>query len=187
MMRRRDEAVSPSFVQMSSRPHQTNGIAGNRDRVAADGRCGVRLLRSAAKFVRARLSSGEHRLLFAFTGGMGPWPGLGRGLYREHGSFRDSIEAASSVVEEVIGWSPAADFREEGDARAALEDRCREILLPGLVQIALVDLWRSHGVHPGGVVSLRLGEMTASYGAGALSRSHSVRVLTMIAQGGATA
>lgn len=141
------------------------------------------LLAKAKAFVRTRVAPAEHRLLFAFAGSAGAYPGMGRPLYRRYAAFRESIEAAGAEVEKVLGWPAARFFRGEDERPTTLElARRNNILHLGMLQVAQVDLWRDAGVVPGGVVSVSLGEMIAPYAAGALSRDESVRVFTCIAE-----
>ena len=141
----------------------------------------MRLLRHAKDFVRARVAPRKHRLLFAFTGGSAAWPGMGRSLYRDSPVFRDAIDAAGAVVEEVLGWDAAALFRGQDDSETTLElERRNEVIHLGMLQLAQVDLWRDAGVWPGGVLSVSLGEMVAPYAAGALSRADCARVLAAV-------
>jgi cytochrome P450 len=141
----------------------------------------MKLLRKAKDFVRARVAPREHRLLFAFTGGSGAWPGMGRSLYRENGVFREAIDHAGAVVEAVLGWDAAALFRGEDDPPVTLElERRNEVIHLGMLELAQVDLWRDAGVRPGGVLSVSLGEMVAPYAASALTREDCARVLAAV-------
>jgi cytochrome P450 len=122
------------------------------------------------------------RLLFSYAGSSGGWPGMGQQLYRRYAPFRESIEASSATVERMLGWSPAPHFRgpaaPETDPMLA---RRNMIIHLGMLQVAHTDLWRHFGVLPAAVVSVSLGEMTAPYAAGALSRDDSMRLVTGVA------
>lgn len=140
------------------------------------------LLRRARTFFLPRAATRESRLLFAFTGGSGAWPGMGRALYRSEPVFRESIDASAAIVREVLGWDAASHFRGADDPQTTVEmERRNEIVRLGMLQLAQVDLWRAAGVRPAGVVSVSLGEMVAPYAAGALSRDGSARVLAAVA------
>ncbi len=103
-----------------------------------------RLLRKAKRMagrVRERIVPHEHRLMFAFPGSAGAWPGMGRELYRHEPVFREAIDAAGAVVEEVLGWPAAATFRGEDDASTTPElERRNEIIHLGKVQLAQEEL-----------------------------------------------
>lgn len=136
--------------------------------------------------VRARLGQAfaprECSLLFAVNGGSGAWPGMGRALYRDEPTFRESIEATGAVAEAMLGWSGALRFRGEDDeADTVKTERRNDIVRLGMLQIALIDLWREAGVRPGGVLCVSLGEMVAPYAAEALSRDDTARVVAAVA------
>ena len=138
----------------------------------------IRILRKTKRLLRRP----EHSLLFAFPGGSGAWPGMGRELYRTQPVFRKAVEDAGAVVKEMLGWDAAARFRGVDEPELPLKiARRNEIVHLGLLQIGQVDLWRASGVRPHGVVSVSLGEMVAPYAAGALSREDTTRVLAAIA------
>lgn len=140
-----------------------------------------RMARDVALRLRGGAAPREQRLLFAFAGGSGAWPGMGRELYRCNAVFREAVDASVRVVEEVLGWSPAAPFRGGQDPPATPEvERRNAIIQLGVLQIAQVDLWREEGVTPGGVVAVSLGEMIAPYAAGALSRDDCARVVAVV-------
>lgn len=76
---------------------------------------GPGLLRRARRLAglpeSAPVTDGGGRLLFAFTGGSASWPAMGRTGYARSRPFRDAIDEAGSVVDDVLGWNPAAHFR----------------------------------------------------------------------------
>jgi len=121
------------------------------------------------------------RVLFAFTGGSASWPAMGRTRYARNRSFRDAIDEAAAVVDDVLGWNPAAQFRGIDEPPGSLPlARRNDIIRIGLLQLAQVDLWRSEGIVAEGVVSVSLGEMVAPYAAGAISRPDCARTLAVV-------
>jgi hypothetical protein len=139
-------------------------------------------LHRVAASVTRRIAPQWGQVLFFLPGGSGAWPGMGQYLYRHEPAFRAAVDEASSVVEEVLGWSPAPSFRGGGDAPAATPELARrdEIVRLGVMQIGQVDLWREQGIEAGGVLGLSLGEMVAPYAAGALSRADCARVIAAV-------
>ncbi len=97
---------------------------------------------------------------------------MGRRLYQHEPAFRDSIDATGAVVERVLDWAAADRFRFGGEPEPTPEEIARrnEIIHLGMVQIALVDLWRDRGTRPGAVLSVSLGEVVAPYAADAMTR-----------------
>lgn len=146
---------------------------------------GTTLLRRARRFAGlgdARTDGGGP-VLFAFTGGSASWPAMGRTRYARSRAFRDAIDEAATVVDEILGWNAAAHFRGiDEPAESLAVARRNDIIRLGLLQLAQVDLWRGEGVVPDGVVSVSLGEMVAPYAAGAISRGDCARILAVVAQ-----
>jgi polyketide synthase 12 len=115
------------------------------------------------------------RVLFAFMGGAGAWPGMGAQLYEEEPAFRATVDRASDHIEERMGFSMAAAIVE---GRPESEDRAQAHLdrwvRLGIIQLALCDLWRANGVTPDGVVGFSLGDWTSAYAAGVLTCEETV-------------
>lgn len=151
------------------------------------------MLRTAASWLRSarlRFDSGarqrvpEHptKLLFSFEGGSGAHPGMGQALYASRAAFRESIDATCAIVEAVQSWPCARSFREPGvagDAVSPDQRRRNDLVRLGVLQVALLDLWRESGVMPDGICGISLGEMVMPYAAGILSREDTARVLAV--------
>lgn len=142
-------------------------------------------MRSSTAMSLERIAGGQSRVLFAFPGGAGAWDGMGMALYRAEPSFKASVDACSLVAEGRLGFDAASRFRDVGASRTSPDFRTawrNRIVLIGIVQIALSDLWQSAGIVPDGVLGLSLGTYAAAYAAGALSRSEVATVVCSVAR-----
>jgi cytochrome P450 len=117
------------------------------------------------------------RVLFV-TAATGPWKGEGSQLYQHEPTFKGSIDAAARVAEPlgVGGISEAFASAVAGDPREAW-------VCTGVLHAALIDLWRGIGVIPDGVLGVGVGELSAAYAAGMLSRAEFVSALCELIDG----
>lgn len=113
--------------------------------------------------------------VFVFTG-MGPqWWAMGRELMDEEPVFKAAVEEADVAFRAHAGWSIL-------DAMAADEEISRmfsnEIAQPAnfVLQVGLLALWQAWGVKPAAIVGHSVGEVAASYAAGALTLMDAARV-----------
>ncbi|PGH26935.1 hypothetical protein AJ80_01317 [Polytolypa hystricis UAMH7299] len=124
---------------------------------------------SGLKAVRA---SNKPRIAFIFTGQGAQWAKMGLGLI-QYPIFKASIVAADSYLKETLGseWSVMEELeREETNSNIHLAKISQPICT--ILQVALVELLRSWGVHPGGAVGHSSGEIAAAYASGAISREN---------------
>ncbi|HEV2814498.1 MAG TPA: cytochrome P450 [Solirubrobacteraceae bacterium] len=130
----------------------------------------------------SRLSSllpgrrGAERLVFAFVGGTGAWPGMATDLYAAERAFRDTVRECAPIVADRTGYDPLPAF----EAGVAAPTKRDELVLLGLVQLGQLALWRDAGVEPDAVLGVSLGEMMAVHAAGGLTLEDTVAVLTSI-------
>jgi len=153
-----------------------------------------------------RLLSSSHAesgrpVAFLFSGLADHYPEMGRGLYRSEPTFRRSFDRASDLLLPALGLDlrqvlftetePERPSRPGGvDLRAMLGrapkapasehplDRtavAHSAILA--VEMALVDLLASWGVRPAALLGFSLGEYTAAWAAGVLSREEALRLV----------
>ncbi|MEA5360343.1 SDR family NAD(P)-dependent oxidoreductase [Amycolatopsis sp., V23-08] len=127
----------------------------------------------------ARISHGLVRSLrpaevaFVFSG-QGTWhPGVGQRLLRCAPAFRAELVEWDRRTRELAGVS-VLDLLGEHDAEVVAPHRQ---VLAFVQQAALAALWRAAGVEPVAVAGHSLGEVTAAYVAGALSREDALRIV----------
>ena len=123
-------------------------------------------------------------LLFVFEGRSGVWSGLGKQLYAAEGGFRDTLRACNELVERRLGLRLFDDAGQgimapEGQV---VEAEIRILLWNACLQMAMADLWRSHGVVPDAVVGMSNGEYVAAYASRILSLEAAIDVLAAMSQ-----
>ncbi|KAJ5091765.1 hypothetical protein NUU61_006635 [Penicillium alfredii] len=122
-------------------------------------------------------SSREPTVGFVFTGQGAQWHGMGKELLSTYPVFNQTLKtvdgclkslgAKFSIIDELLLSDPAASSI---SAAYMSQPACTA------VQLALVDLLSSWGVHPKGVVGHSSGEIAAAYAAGILTVEECVRV-----------
>ena len=117
-------------------------------------------------------------MLFSFAGVGGVLEGLGADLFANEPIFRETVERAAPVVQEVAGYDVLRHFSERMPAPSWPDTN----LVLGLIQTGQVELWRAAGVEPDATLGLSLGEVGAVYAAGGLSLEDAARVLAALTE-----
>jgi amino acid adenylation domain-containing protein len=110
---------------------------------------------------------GEGRVAFVFPGQGSQHPGMGEGLYKKEGVYREAVDACAEVLRPWLGL----DLREvmypsAGEERASGERlRGTGLAQPALfvTEYALSRLWMSWGVEPVGMLGHSVGEYVAAH------------------------
>ena len=118
---------------------------------------------------------GERRLVMVFAGQGTQWAGCGRDLYEAHPVFRRAVDAIERH------WREHADTSLREACFAAPQEELDEVQLAQpaifMIQCALVELFKTWGVHPDCVVGHSSGEVAAAYASGALSLADATRLV----------
>ncbi|KAI9148933.1 CcqE [Paramyrothecium foliicola] len=120
-------------------------------------------------------SSDPKGLLFIFTGQGAQWPGMGRELIRDYASFREDIQQMDRWLAESLhppSWTIEEVLLQAKDINSA--DYSQPLCTA--VQVGLVNLLRTWGISPDGVVGHSSGEIGAAYAAGALDMKDAILV-----------
>ncbi|OQE02697.1 hypothetical protein PENVUL_c039G09862 [Penicillium vulpinum] len=129
-----------------------------------------------SSFPRAkRTNTSQSNLAFVFTGQGAQWAGMGEGLLHIP-SFAESI-ARSQEVLSTLGcpWRIEDEIRaDSSSSRINQPDRSQVICCA--LQIALVELLASWGVHPKATVGHSSGEIGAAYAAGFLNHQDAISI-----------
>jgi phthiocerol/phenolphthiocerol synthesis type-I polyketide synthase A len=131
----------------------------------------------------ARVLTGERDLLgrgpvWVFSGYGSQWVGMGRRLLTEEPAFAAAVEKLDAQLAPECGLS-LYDHLASGDQLDRLD--VAQPVLFGL-QVALAELWRSHGVEPAAVIGHSMGEVAAAVCAGALDVPDAARVVAVRAR-----
>ena len=120
-------------------------------------------------------STKDHRILMVFAGQGTQWAGAARELYDTQPVFRRTIDAIDDYWKNFsdvsLKW---ACFEAEQEAL----DEC-ELAQPVIftIQCALVELYKTWGIYPEGVVGHSAGEVAAAYACGALTLEEATRLV----------
>jgi myxalamid-type polyketide synthase MxaE and MxaD len=156
-------------------------------RLAVTGNSPAQLMESLEAFLRGearpglssgrKLSARRRKLVFVFPGQGSQWFGMGRQLLEQEAVFREVVEHCDRAMRPYGDWSLLAELTATDVAQSRLNEI--DIIQPALfaIQVALAALWRSWGIEPQAVVGHSLGEVAATYVAGALSFDDAVRVI----------
>ncbi|KAF4629252.1 hypothetical protein G7Y89_g8896 [Cudoniella acicularis] len=125
-----------------------------------------------SKPVRSSLSS---NIGFVFTGQGAQWPKMGEGLL-VYPTFRKSLEEADGYLRAIgCEWSLLDELLKEKTISQINSPAYSQPLCTAL-QVALVDLLKSFGVVPSGVVGHSSGEIAAAYATGAISNQSALKI-----------
>lgn len=129
--------------------------------------------RSAPGVVAAATAIPKPGTVFVYSGQGSQWPGMARTLLTDEPAFAQALAEIEPVFVEQVGFS-LHDIIAGGEPISG-DEQVQPVLM-GL-QLALTELWRSHGVHPDAVIGHSMGEVTAAVVAGALSLADGLKVI----------
>jgi phthiocerol/phenolphthiocerol synthesis type-I polyketide synthase A len=116
--------------------------------------------------------------VFVYSGQGSQWAGMGRRLLAEQPAFAVAVEELDPVFVDVVGFS-LQEVLQSGAAVVGIASI--QPVLVG-VQLALTQLWRSHGVVPDAVIGHSMGEVTAAVVAQGLTVAQGLEVIATRSQ-----
>ncbi len=123
----------------------------------------------------ATVDDGEPRIVMVFSGQGTQWTGCGRALYDADPVFRRVVDAIEAH------WREHSDISLREACFSAPQEVLDEVRLAQpaifMLQCALVEWFRTWGVHPDCVVGHSSGEVAAAYACGALSLADATRLV----------
>jgi acyl transferase domain-containing protein len=126
----------------------------------------------------SEVSETPQRIGFIFTGQGAQWPGMGAELLKHSALFHSVVQQCDDVLRslpDAPSWT-AADELSKDKASSRVHVSSLSQPLCTIVQLGLVEIWRSWGVVPCAVVGHSSGEVAAAYAAGLLSLRDAVVV-----------
>lgn len=128
-------------------------------------------------FTTAKKSAKAPKVSFLFTGQGAQWPRMGKALVDSVPWVRSTLEDLDRVLQSLPNppeWSLVAELTESRSAEHARQPDLAQPLVAAL-QVCLVDVLRSWGVHPSSVLGHSSGEGAAAYAAGWMSASDCIK------------
>ncbi|MGL1887999.1 MAG: SDR family NAD(P)-dependent oxidoreductase [Reichenbachiella sp.] len=113
---------------------------------------------------------------FVFTGQGPQWFAMGQELIATEPLFKTTIQNIESYFNQISGWSLLEEMNKNEENSCVNDTRIAQPAIMA-IQIALVELWKKHGVKPEGVVGHSIGEVAAAYTAGSLTMEQAVQVI----------
>jgi polyketide synthase 13 len=113
--------------------------------------------------------------VWVFSGYGSQWPGMARRLLAEEPAFSAAVDRLEALLRRHAGGL-SLRARLEPDADLTAPAVVQPVLFA--VQVALAELWRSHGLAPAAVIGHSMGEVAAAVVAGAIDEDAGARIIT---------
>lgn len=120
----------------------------------------------------------DEKLKIAFIcSGQGPqWYGMGRQLMAKSQIFADISNKIDRIFFKIAGYSILEEMSKDSADSKISETRIAQPAIM-IIQIGLIEIWKSFGIEPDGIVGHSIGEVAAAYGAGSLNLEQAVNVI----------
>ena len=118
----------------------------------------------------------HQKLAFIFTGQGPQWFAMGQELIAQEPLFKSIIQEIEQHFIKLSGWSLLEEMKKDEESSQINDTRIAQPAIMA-IQIALVELWKKHGITPEGVVGHSIGEVAAAYCSGALTIEQAVQVI----------
>ena len=174
------EICHTANIRRARLPERLSLVASSADVMAA----GLAQYASNPQAESAGLSAGRarqrSRLAFLFTGQGAQYAGMGRGLYDWDPGFRDYVDRCDEILAPALSQS-IRGILWGGETRLLDDTRYAQ---PALVvlELALADWWRRHGVTPEFVMGHSIGEYAAACLAGLIDLESTLRLTAVRAR-----
>ena len=129
---------------------------------------------------RAGVISGRRgekpKIAFVFTGQGAHWWAMGRGLLKSDPVFRTAVEACDEEFRRLAGWSLIAELMADKE-HSRIDKTFVTQPTTFALQVGLAARWKAWGVQPDCTIGHSIGEMAATYVAGAVGLPDAVKVV----------
>ncbi|WP_345326201.1 thioester reductase domain-containing protein [Novipirellula rosea] len=123
-----------------------------------------------------RAATNHNANVFVFTGQGSQWCGMGQSLLKREPIVRETIQEIDELFQSLSGWSLLREIELPENESNIQQTRVAQPAIFA-IQVALVRLWASWGVHPSSVVGHSVGEVAAAWCAGIYSLHDAVRLI----------
>ncbi|KAK0609806.1 Fusarin C synthetase [Lasiodiplodia hormozganensis] len=125
-----------------------------------------------------RSNDAVSRIGFVFTGQGAQWPTMGKQLLEESPVFRSKVMECDRVLQALPDGPDWTALEELAKPKETSRINISSLSQPlcTILQISLLEVWKSWGITPSSVVGHSSGEVAAAYAAGILSLSDAVIV-----------
>ncbi|KAJ3498857.1 hypothetical protein NLG97_g795 [Lecanicillium saksenae] len=143
-------------------------LAHHRERLQLPGFCVTDSSGAPNVLIHSAAQDGQPpngKVAFIFTGQGAQWAGMGQQLIADHPQFRETIEELDEVlqsIEHAPSWRIKDVLLDSGERDVLFKPEVAQPVCAAL-QIALVDLLGTWGVHPQAVLGHSSGEIAAAY------------------------
>jgi polyketide synthase 13 len=117
--------------------------------------------------------TGAQGVVWVFSGYGSQWPGMARRLLDAEPAFAAAIDR----LEPLMRLHGNLSLRAQLEPDAVLDSPCVAQPVIFGVQVALAELWRSHGLRPAAVIGHSMGEVAAAVVAGCVDEETGVRII----------
>ncbi|KXT04055.1 hypothetical protein AC578_4908 [Pseudocercospora eumusae] len=131
------------------------------------------VVESVSTSTDGKSSASTPNVVMVFTGQGAQWPMMGRELFQSSETFRSTIRSLDQYLEGVANYSIEKELKKPGKTSRLSSAELSQPLCSAM-QIALVDVFKTHGVTPCAVVGHSSGEIAGAYAAGALTAEEAI-------------
>ncbi|PYH99747.1 ketoacyl-synt-domain-containing protein [Aspergillus ellipticus CBS 707.79] len=120
----------------------------------------------------------QSRICFVFTGQGSQWPQMGKDVLQTFPVAAETIKELDEVLRnlpQAPSWKLWDELTEPRDGGHIRQPELSQPLVTAL-QLAIVDLFRSCGIDPQGVVGHSSGEIAAAYAAGYVTKADAIKI-----------